>query len=81
MPSLHCIYEIHCLALDVFGLNTVHQLSSNEKKISAVPGFEPGAAGWEARMHTELCLGQAGERSLCNEDSEATSIFDHSLES
>ena len=27
-----CICEIHCLALDGFDLNTVHQLSSKEKK-------------------------------------------------
>ena len=43
-----CICEIHCLALDGFDLNTVHQLSSKEKKITAEPGFEPRAAGWEA---------------------------------
>ena len=29
---------------------TVHQISINEKKISTEPGFEPGAAGREARM-------------------------------
>ena len=36
--------------LDGFDLNTVHELSSKEKKISAELGFEPGAAGWEAGM-------------------------------
>ena len=36
------------LALDGFDLNTVHELSSNEK-ISR-PRFEPRAAGCKARM-------------------------------
>ena len=41
----NCICEINCFALDGFDLNTVHKPSSKEKKISAEPGFEPGAAG------------------------------------
>ena len=48
--TANCIREIHCLALDGFDLNTVHKLSSKEKKILAEPGFKPGAARWEARM-------------------------------
>ena len=49
-----CICETHCLALDAFDLNTVHKLSSKEKKFSAEPGFKPGAAGWEATQ-PHLC--------------------------
>ena len=30
--TANCIYEIRCLALDGFDLNTVHQLSNKEKK-------------------------------------------------
>ena len=48
--TTNCIREIHCFALDGFNLNTVYKLSSKEKKISAEPGFEPEAAGWEERM-------------------------------
>ena len=44
------------IALDGFDLNTVdHKLSSKERKISTEPGFDPKAAGWEARM-LSLCL-------------------------
>ena len=46
----NCICEIHCLALDGYNLNTVHKLSSKEKKFLAEPGFDIGAAGLEARM-------------------------------
>ena len=42
-------------------LNTGHKLSSKEKKITTVPGFEPGVAGWEARM---LPLCYAASRML-----------------
>ena len=48
--TANCICEIHRLALNGFNLNTVHQLSSREKNITGEPGFESGAAGWEARM-------------------------------
>ena len=44
------ICEIHCLALHGFDLNTVHKLSSKEKKSWEELGFEPGTAGWEVRM-------------------------------
>ena len=48
------ICEIQYLALDGFDLNTVHKLRSKEilreRKILAELGYEPGAAGWEARM-------------------------------
>ena len=47
------ICEIHCLALDRF----ISKLPTNlavKRKISAELGFEPRAAGWEARMHP-LC--------------------------
>ena len=48
--TTNCIFEIHCIALDRFDLNTVHTLSNSEKrKISAKQGFKPRAAGWEAR--------------------------------
>ena len=49
--TTNCICEIHCIAavLDGFDLNTVHKLSSKEKK-SGELAFKPGAAGWEARM-------------------------------
>ena len=50
--TANCICEISCLSTSWVGsLNTVHELSNIEKKkISAEPGFEPGAAGWEAWM-------------------------------
>ena len=31
--TANCIWEIHCLALDGFDLNTVHKLSSKEKHL------------------------------------------------
>ena len=31
--TANCQCEIHCLVLDGFNLNTVHKLSSNEKKL------------------------------------------------
>ena len=51
----HNICEIHCLALDGFDLKTVHKLSSKDKKLWVELGFEPGAAGWEARIMLPLC--------------------------
>ena len=48
--TANCICEIHCLALDGFNLNSVHKLSSKEKKSKAEPGIKPRAAGWEAIM-------------------------------
>ena len=44
-----------CLAeaLDGFNLSSVHKQGSKEK-ISAEPGFEPGAAGLEAKMRSPL---------------------------
>ena len=30
--TANCICEVHCIALDGFDFNTVHQLSSKEKK-------------------------------------------------
>ena len=48
--TANCICEIHCLALDGLDLNTVHKLSSKEKKNSVEPGFEPGTFGREAWM-------------------------------
>ena len=50
--TANCIFEIHCLALDAFDLNTVHKLSNKGKKrnILAKLGFEPRAAGWKARV-------------------------------
>ena len=47
---------------------TVYKLSSKEKKISAEPGFEPRAAGWEARMLVRLCykaLQSHGTHRIC----------------
>ena len=44
--TANCICEIHCLALDGFDHNTVHQLSSKEKYLdgaqwaAATPGGE-----------------------------------------
>ena len=40
------------IALDGFNLNTVYQLSSKDNFL-AVPGFEPGTAGWKARMYSD----------------------------
>lgn len=53
--SPHCVCEIHSLGLDGIDLNlsTIHWPSSKEnylKNISAVPGFEPEAARWDARI-------------------------------
>ena len=49
--TVNCICEIRYLALDVFDLNNVHKLTSKEKKYRrAEPGFDPRAAGWEARL-------------------------------
>ena len=45
--TANCICEIHCIALNGFNLNSVHKLSSKEKKISLEPGFKPAAVGWE----------------------------------
>ena len=44
----NCIGEIVCLELGGFDLNAAHKLRTEEKKILAQSGFEPGAAGWEA---------------------------------
>ena len=48
--AANCICEIPSLpiALDWFNLKTLHKLSSNERKMPAEPGFEPGAARREA---------------------------------
>ena len=35
-----------------FDLNTLHQLSSKDKKISAVPGVEPGAAPMKMNLQS-----------------------------
>ena len=43
-PSTAFVESIALQALDGFNLNTVHKLSSIDKKISQ-PRFEPGAAG------------------------------------
>ena len=53
--TANCICEIHSLALDVFNLNTDHELSSKEinfqrEKILTEPGIEHMAAGREAGM-------------------------------
>ena len=46
-------------------LSTVHKLSSREK-ISAELGFEPWAAGWEARMPPQRWIPLVFYISLCN---------------
>ena len=43
--TTNSICEIHCLALDVFDLNTVHKLSSREKKSRWSPYSNPGLLG------------------------------------
>ena len=52
--TANCICEIHFLALDGFNLNTVHKLGIKEKNVLAEPRFQPGVAGWDARMQP-LC--------------------------
>ena len=43
--TANCICEINCLALDGFHLNTVHQLSSEEKKSWRCRDSNPGLLG------------------------------------
>ena len=43
--TANCNCEIHCLALDGFDLNTVHQLCSKEKKSRRCQDLNPGLLG------------------------------------
>ena len=43
--TANCICEIHCLPLDGFDLNTVHKLSSKEKKSGRNWDSNPGLLG------------------------------------
>ena len=48
----HCICEINCLALDGLNLNTVHQLSSKEKKYQQSQDSDLGLLGEKLRHPT-----------------------------
>ena len=43
--TANCICEIHCLALDGFDLNSVHKLSSKDKKSQQSRDPNPGLLG------------------------------------
>ena len=54
--TLNCIKEIHCLALDGFVLNTVHKLSSKDKKSRLGLNLNPGLLG--GKQERFLCATQ-----------------------
>ena len=57
----NCICEIHCIALDGFNLNTVHILSSKEKKSQPSHGSNSELLG--GKLQCYLCVTQLTPKS------------------
>ena len=69
--TANCICEIHCLALDWFDLNTVHKLSSQEKKSRLTCDSNSGLQGGKQEcFHCAMQPPNSSEKILlcCDEN-------------